>query len=139
MHIDRLSGLAIIVLGFALVLFFIPLQVEEAEGGSLSPRTFPELLSYCLIILGGIQILRPKENDSKTTRNVMGVFLLIIIIAVTIFLSGYVGFIYLSPVLSFILMRFMNEKRMLWYLAGCIGIPILVWVCVELLLERPIV
>jgi putative tricarboxylic transport membrane protein len=139
MNIDKLSGGLIALLGLILLYLVIPYQVEIIESDGLTPRTFPDVLACLLVIAGFVQLIASKKSDVKIDKELANVAILCGLLAGFIYLASLFHFIYISPILAFVLMRIMKEKRLFWLGLGTVCTPFFLWLCVEVLLGRELI
>lgn len=140
MKIERYLGIATMLFGFVVIAFIIPSQVEQVESIGMEPKTFPSILAWGLVFFGIIQLLFSRADDAKVDKKILlRVFVLCGILALFVYASTYVRFIYLAPVLAIVLMRMMGEKRLFWLGLGAVGTPLTIWLLIGVVLGRQLI
>lgn len=139
MNIDRFSGVFIALIGLVLLYVVIPLGVEEVNATGLTPKTFPVWLSWLLVITGSIQLLMSNKSSIVVPSGLLRIVFLCLCFALVIYVSSFTGFIFISPVLAFVLMIFMNERRPLWLGLGVAVVPLTIWLIVDVVLGRELI
>lgn len=138
MTTDRILGLVVVV--FAVLLYFVivPWQVETVEYGWLKPRTLPRIVA---VILGGCGValmLRPSGDASPGLLHWDRAALFAGVLIGALCGMSLFGFVYGAPVMALALMWLAHERRWYWLLFGVVGMPLVIWIVVAVLLERPL-
>ncbi len=139
MYVDKLSGGFFALLGLILLFVLIPDQVELIESDGLTPQTFPVAISWLLVITGCTQLVITNKSKIEIRKEVIRVIALCSIFAGFIYIASWIQFIYLSPLLAFLLMKYMKENRLLWLGLGTLCTPFCIWFCVHVLLGRELI
>lgn len=140
MNLDRYLGIATALFGVVVIALIIPNQVEQIESSGMEPKAFPTMLSWGLVFFGVMQALFAKGDDTTVDKHiVIRVLILCAVLALFIYASTYLRFIYLSPLLAIILMKVMGENRLFWLVLGAVGTPLLIWLLVDVLLGRQLI
>jgi len=139
MNIDRVSGAFIALMGLLMLYVVIPAGVENIDGSGLTPKTFPVWLSWLLVIAGVIQLIAANKSAVEIPKGLLRIVFLCSCFALVIYVSSFTGFIFISPVLAFVLMYFMNERRPLWLGLGVCVVPIAIWLIVDVMLGRELI
>ncbi|MFV0512554.1 MAG: tripartite tricarboxylate transporter TctB family protein [Jhaorihella sp.] len=138
MSANRLSGLFFIAFGVLLFAVVIPWQVETVAYGWLKPRTLPRILAVFMVICGAILAIWPPADrmgrDTRWSRAALFAALL----AAALALMSRLGFVLIAPVMALVIMLLAGERRPLWLILGAGGMPLLIWLVVAWLLERPL-
>lgn len=134
---DRLAGAFLLILGGLLLLIIIPWQVETVDYGWLRPRTMPSLLAGLLALCGLLLVLRPGTQPPRSANWPRAALYAGLLIAGLALISRY-GFLWVAPPLALALMWLAGERRWIWLAAGTMGTPAMIWLCVAILLERPL-
>jgi len=133
---DRLSGTFFLLFGLALYFLVIPGQTESPEGGNLAPKTVPNYISLVIALCGAFLVLKPTDQQNPNPRAFLTVCLYAAILAFGIFAMSYLGFEFVAPVLSFVIMWLIGERRPLWLIGGVILMPLIIWFLVTYPLGR---
>ncbi|MEO9275200.1 tripartite tricarboxylate transporter TctB family protein [Marinomonas sp. 5E14-1] len=139
MNIDRFSGAFIALMGLLMLYVVIPFGVESVDVSGLTPKTFPVWLSWLMVIAGVIQFIAANKSAVKMPSGLLRIVFLCSSFALVIYVSSFTGFIFISPVLAFVLMYFMNERRPLWLGLGVFAVPIGIWLIVDVMLGRELI
>lgn len=133
---DRLSGAFFLLFGLAMYFLVIPVYVENVDGGSLSPKTMPAIISIIIAVCGGLLVLKPTRHQIPDARffGLAGAYA--ILLAVGIYAMSWFGFEYIAPILALAIMVMIGERRPVWLLLGAVGMPVAIWFLVTQLLER---
>ena len=139
MNLDRLSGAFIMLVGLVLLYIVIPIGVETVDATGLTPRTFPVLISWSLVVVGAFQVLLSKKSEVQTPSGLLRIGFLCLCFALSLYCASLIGFIFVSPILALILMLFMNERRPFWLALGSLAVPLTIWLCIHVLLGRELI
>ena len=63
MKADRISGLAVLLAGLAMIFAIIPAYVETAEDGVIQPATLPYALCCLITACGAWLVVRPGDTS----------------------------------------------------------------------------
>lgn len=133
-----MSGLVVAVAGAILFFWIIPNYTEPADSGWLKPATLPNITSIIIIIAGAIHFIFPTGKAEFDVAFSKRVGLFFVISSIGLYLMSVIGFILAAPLLVFVLMMIIGERRPLWLVSGIILLPALIWFCVDFLLNRPL-
>lgn len=133
---DRITGAFFMMLGLALFFYVIPEFVEDPQGGSLSPRTMPNVVAWVLAVCGALLIIRPTDHTAPDVRFFAQATAYVAVLGTAIYAMSLVGFLYVAPVLALLIMLMIGERRPLWLLSGVVVVPAAIWFLVTQLLER---
>lgn len=133
---DRLSGAFFLLFGLAMYFLVIPGAVESPDGGNLAPKTVPNYICIIIALCGGMLVLKPTDHKTQklTTFLLTGAYAGIL--AAGIYTMSLFGFEYVAPVLSFVIMWMIGERRPLWLLGGTFLMPLIIWFLVTYPLGR---
>jgi len=110
---DIIGGGIFIALG--LFIFILTFQFPSLEGGQPGPSLFPRILAVLFIFFAGIVLLRgwrtrvetlrsAPEEDFEVPRNYFSPVFVLILIAVYMALSNWLGFFITSTLILFLMM-----------------------------------
>jgi putative tricarboxylic transport membrane protein len=133
---DRMSGAFFCLFGLAMYFIVIPVYVETAEGGSLSPKTLPNIISIIIAISGGFLVIKPTAQQMRDPRKMAITGLYAALLAAGIYAMSWFGFEYVAPVLALAIMWMIGERRPLWLVSGVVIMPAAIWFAVTQLLGR---
>ncbi|MDA9929849.1 tripartite tricarboxylate transporter TctB family protein [Alphaproteobacteria bacterium] len=133
---DRLSGCFCVLLGLAMIFAIIPTYVEGPEDGSIAPATLPNILSWIIVVCGGFLVIKPTGHQTQDMRFFISAAAYAAVLAGAIYAMTLLGFVYVAPVLALVIMLMIGERRPLWLGFGVAGMPALIFIFVELLLDR---
>jgi len=133
---DRISGAFFCLFGLAMYFFVIPVYVETADGGSLSPNTMPNIISIIIAVSGGILFLKPTKQQLRDPRKMAITGFYVLLLVAGIYAMSRFGFEYVAPVLALAIMWFIGERRPLWLISGVVLMPAAIWFAVTQLLGR---
>ena len=133
---DRLSGAFFFVFGFALYFYVIPNFVDQIDFGAIHPDTVPNALSIVLAISGAGLILRPTGQGAPDFPLLLRSGFYLVVLVSGIALMARFGFVIVGPVLALIIMLMVGERRPAWIGFGVIVIPFLIWLAVDVGLNR---
>lgn len=135
---DRLSGLFFLLLGLGLYTVLIPISVEEADFGNISPETMPNIVAVIMAIAGAILIIRPSSHELHRGSQFLRAGLFAVVLVVGVLALMRFSFLIAAPVLSLVIMLLIGERRPLWLLLGGVVMPTVIWVLVTQVLGRSI-
>lgn len=136
--VNRLSGLGVAVFGLLLMVWLIPVHVEEASYGWLRPQTLPQICAVALIGLGLWLAARPGGTVEIDGAEAALCALVAVLSACALWAMGRFGFLVTAPAYAALLVAIIGERRWYWALAGIFGAPAIIWLVVRVLLERPL-
>ena len=136
MVVNRFSASFFVLLGFFLIYFIFPIEIEKIDYGWVRPQTLPNICAFLLIIFGMVQFIFPKGKVDLNFNQILwaGIFMFAAFIA--IFGFHNFGFIYTAPIFSLTIMLLIGERRIPWLLLGVFLIPFLIWLSVDQVLGR---
>lgn len=138
MSSDRWAGLFFLVLGAGLFAVVIPWQVEQVNYGWLRPRTLPLALSVVIGLCGLALLIRPPGDARPGASHWGRAMLFAGVLGLGLGGVWRFGFLPAAPPLALAIMLLAHERRPLWLVLGAGGMPVLIWLAVEVLLERPL-
>ena len=143
---DFYLGLAILVFALTLLIWLTPVYVGSPLAQShlkIRPSTFPNLISYVLILLSLFLIYNSPETSRDTTRSAdkrFSWFMGLCIVLLFIYYGGVrlIGMLPASIVILFVLIRIYGFRS--WFLSATIAVivPILLFIFFEKLAQVPI-
>ena len=133
---DRVSGAVFTLLGLGMYFLVIPGNVETVDGGNLSPSTVPNYISLTIAICGALLVLKPTEHKTPNIHALMLTSAYTAVLATGIYAMSKFGFEYVAPILAFVLMLMIGERRPLWLVLGAIIMPLMIWFLVTYPLGR---
>jgi putative tricarboxylic transport membrane protein len=138
MSSDRWTGLFFIGLGTLLFTVIIPWQVETVGYGWLKPRTLPLALSVVIALCGLALQVRPPDDARPGASRWGRAVLFSVVLGLGLGGVWMFGFLVAAPPMALAVMLLAHERRPLWLILGAAGMPALIWLAVEVLLERPL-
>lgn len=135
---NRLLGLFFAVFGLLLLLLVIPYHTETIDYGWMRPRTLPNAMALVMVISGLALALRPRGAIDFEPRRAGRAALYLALIAAGVWLISLFGFEVVAPLLALALMLLIGERRPLWLALGVAGVPLVIWLAVPVLLDRPL-
>lgn len=136
MNADRASGAFFLLFGLSLYFLIIPNYVEVVDGSNISPDTMPKFIAIVIAVCGGILMIKPTSQTIRDPRKMAITGMYIAVLTLGIYTMSLWGFEYAAPVLAFVIMWLIGERRPLWLLSGVVIMPTLIWFIVTYLLER---
>ncbi|MGJ8585910.1 MAG: tripartite tricarboxylate transporter TctB family protein [Marinosulfonomonas sp.] len=133
---DRASGAFFLFFGLALYFWVIPTYVEDAAGGSITPKLMPDIYAIILAASGALLILKPTQHQTQDLRYFATTFAYVAVLALGIYATSLFGFEFVAPVLALVIMWMIGERRPLWLISGVILMPALIWFLVTFVLGR---
>ena len=133
---NRLSGLAVCLLGILLLAVVFPAEIETVDYGWVRPATVPRICAICLVALGLAQAAFPSGEAGIDWREIPWVGLFCGVTALALYGLHRLDFIIAAPVFSAVIMGLAGERRPGWLAAGVIVLPAATWFIVIHLLER---
>ncbi len=135
---NRISGLGVAAFGAALLLWIIPTHTETVTSGWITPQTLPRACAIALILLGLWMAVIPGGAVNLDKTEAALVMLVALVSAVAVWAMGKFGFAYVAPVLAAAIIMVIGERRWPWILVGVLGAPSLIWLLVQVILNRPL-
>ena len=133
---DRASGAFILVFGLVLYFWIIPNYVEDATGGSITPKLMPDAYAIILTISGAVLMLKPTQHQTPDLRYFATTLAYVVVLSLGVYATSLFGFEYTAPVLALAIMWMIGERRPLWLVSGVVLIPALIWFLVTFVLGR---
>lgn len=138
MHLNRISGLGAVFLGVLLMAWIIPGHTEAVEYGWLGPATLPDIAAAIIILAGGIHFIFPRGKAKLEFTSAWRAGLFLGLGIFSIWLMDKIGFLATAPFFMLVLMLAVGERRWKWLIIGSLGLPAVIWFCVDFLLKRPL-
>lgn len=135
---DRLTGVAVILFGTALLFLITPNATETVGYGWLRPNTVPNVMAVIMILAGTtLAIATPQEQhiDFPKMARAAG-FLLVVTVGLWAMVQW--RYVFVAPVLALVLMLLVGERRWPWLLVGAVVLPVTISFLIENVLERPL-
>lgn len=136
MNVDRISGICLLILGIGLFFFIIPNQVEVIDYGVIVPNSLPNILSYVIIIMSVILIIKPSIKTFVDLILLAKVVFFVALVAIAAYFMQLFSFLIISPIFALSIMLLVGERRMLWLVLGTAILPPAIWAIVTLTLGR---
>jgi putative tricarboxylic transport membrane protein len=138
MTLNRMSGFAVFIVGIVIYFWIIPYQTETMDSGWLKPTTLPRITAVIMIISGVIHFISPTGKADFDVRFSLRVGLFFVTSAIGLYLMGKFGFEFIAPTLILVIMILIGERRPVWLISGIVLLPLAIWCCVHLLLNKPL-
>lgn len=138
MKADRISGLAVLLAGLAMILAIIPAYVETAEDGVIQPATLPYALCWLITACGAWLVVRPGDTSPPPAHQLRRAAMHAGLLAGGVAAMASVGFALVAPVLALAIMLLIGERRPWWLAVGALVMPAMIWVFVVQILGRPL-
>lgn len=135
---DRVTGAFFLVLGALLYFAVIPAQIDNGSGSWVLPATIPNAVSIIMAVCGLLLMLKPTDQRKPNTQDLIFATIYFVLLAFGLFAMSYAGFVYTAPFIALIIMLLIGERRPVWLGIGVIGLPVIIWVLVAEILERPL-
>lgn len=133
---NRISGLAVALVGLALYFLIIPANTETVDYGWIRPQTLPNICALLLAGAGVVHALFPSGSIEVDWRAVPRALLFVAVAVAGWWAMSFGGFRLAAPALVLATMLLVGERRWYWLLAGTIALPMIIWITVVLLLDR---
>lgn len=133
---DRASGFFFFIVATITYFYVIPTFVETADSGSIHPDTFPNALSLLIAICGLILAVKPTKHRLHSGRDMVMSGVYFTVICACLYAMTFFGYVVVSPFMALILMLLIGERRPTWLIVGVVVMPTIIWLIVEVLLER---
>jgi putative tricarboxylic transport membrane protein len=135
---NRVSGLAVLMAGLLLLFWIIPSQTETMDSGWLKPASLPRITSVVMILAGLIQAVFPTGKVDVDLSFSLRVGCFFVISTAGLYAMSLFGFVFAAPALILVIMIIIGERRPVWLVSGIILLPLTIWCCVDLLLDKPL-
>ena len=116
------QSIGLLLIGFAVWVFIYTQGFPNLDNGYPGPALFPRVLAG-LFILAGIGLIingvrcREKwislDTDNITHKGIFNILFVLGVIVCYIYFSDFFGFLILSPILLFLLLKFIKVKTIL--------------------------
>ena len=138
MSADRASGA--FFFAFGLVMYFLvnPGFIEVVDTGNIRPETVPNWLAIIIAGCGALLVLRPTDHPAGDLGGTLRAGLFLAVLCAGIWAMSHLGFILVAPPLALAVMLLMGERRAVWIVLGVAVMPAIIWLLVEVLLDRPL-
>lgn len=133
---DRISGLFFLLFGLAMLFLINPNYIESVEGGNLSPKTMPNILSVVIALSGAVLTIKPTDHQVRSPTLMARTFLYVGLLAAGVYAMSLFGFEYVAPILALAIMLLIGERRPVWLALGVVAMPGIIWFLVTQLLGR---
>ena len=138
MTLNRMSGLVVAVFGAILLFWIIPHHTEAVDYGWLRPATLPIITAVVVLISSIVHFIFPTGNAEFNVKLALRAGSFFVISLAGLYLMHLIGFLVAAPLMVFVIMVLVGERRPLWLIAGIALIPLAIWSSIELLLDRPL-
>lgn len=138
MSVDRVSGLIFFVFGLVMYALVNPVFIEDVETGNIRPETVPNWLALIIAGCGALLALRPTDHRATDLRQTLRAAMFLAVLSAGIWAMSHLGFVVVGPPLALGLMLLIGERRPLWLALGAAGMPAIIWLLVDVLLDRPL-
>lgn len=135
---NRLLGLFFAAFGLLMLFVLIPQQTEVVDYGWMRPQTLPNAMAIVIAVSGVVLALRPRGAVTFQWRQALRAALYLGLVSAGVFLISLFGFEIVAPPMALAIMLLIGERRPLWLVLGVAGIPLLIWLAVPVLLDRPL-
>ena len=136
MSADRASGTFFLIFGLIMYFLVIPNFTEDVKGANLAPDTVPNGISLVIAFGGAVLAFKPTDFILQHPRAFFITGAYAAILAVGIYAMSWFGFEIVAPILAFIIMWMIGERRPLWLGAGTVLMPLIIWFLVTYPLGR---
>ena len=133
---DRASGAFFSIFGLLLYFYIIPNHIEPVDTGWVYPSTIPNAVAIILVLSGTAVFCKPTRHCARPASEVARAGLFLAVLCFGIWLISKVGFIWAAPGVAVGLMALMGERRGFWLLMGAGATPAVIWLLVDVLLDR---
>ena len=124
---DRVSGAFFLLFGLAMYFYVNPIYIESVDEGNIAPDSLPNIVAIVIAVCGALLLFKPTAQQVRNPRSMAKAGIYVAILAASIYAMSWVGFVYVAPVLAFVIMLLIGERRPLWILLGAVGMPALIW------------
>lgn len=133
---DRVLGGVLLLFSAALLWLVIPAQTTAVSYGSTSPALFPSI-GVGAVMLGGLWLLiAPTAHQMPDLRAPFGGLMVALFGGIGFLAMRWLGFIWVAPVFTLVLMFFAGQRDPRWLILGGIGAPLGIWALFVFVLER---
>ena len=133
---DRASGAFFFLFGLALLFIVHPNYIETPDGGSISPERVPNIIAMVIAGGGALLVFKPTEHQMRDPRAMAITGLYVGVLVLGLYAMSWLGFEIVGPLLAFVIMWFIGERRPLWLILGVVVMPALIWFLVTEVLGR---
>ncbi|MGZ9811643.1 tripartite tricarboxylate transporter TctB family protein [Pseudoroseicyclus sp. H15] len=138
-RLDRVLGGLIALFGLYLLIWGIPANVAVHGDKHPSPRLFPQIGAWIMLLGGVAQAIFASGTSSLPPAREVGRFALVSVLTLgMVVLMEMFGYLVGAIALIAILMFVVNERRPLWIFVAVVAVPVGVWLFFEKLLDRPL-
>jgi putative tricarboxylic transport membrane protein len=136
MLLNRISATFFIVFALLMLFYIIPTQVEEVDYGWVSPATIPNLVVGFILVLACIQLFFTRTAPQLQLGVLLRACGFFCLGLSTLWAMSVFGFIYIAPLSALFIMLLIGERRILWLTIGSAVIPFIIWLIIDVLLNR---
>ena len=133
---DRASGLFFVLFGALLHFWVIPTFVDSSEGSWVKPDAIPNAVAVIMSIGGCILFIKPTQHQTQDAQTFLRAGIYFAILVSGLWGIFKFGFVYCAPLLALTLMLTIGEKRVRWLCVGVIATPTVIWLLMDVILER---
>lgn len=137
MTLDRAATLGVILFGLLVYFVVMPVEIEKVDYGRVVPATFPAIAVWTLIAAAAVQAILPPRPVATDWRVAGRAALILVALVVSLGLIRRFGFEFVAPPTALAAMLFIGERRWQWLAAGAAA-PLILWLLVERMLDRPL-
>ncbi|PIE72890.1 MAG: hypothetical protein CSA20_05315 [Deltaproteobacteria bacterium] len=135
---NRLSGLVVFLLGLAIIFILIPVATETVDYGWLRPATLPTIAAIVISVAGLLHLLFPQGWIELNFPAVLRSALFLMIALAGLWGMSRFGFTIAAPLMMLLIMLIIGERRWPWLMTGVVLLPAFIWLCIDVLLKRPL-
>ncbi len=135
---NRLSGLVVFLLGLAIIFILIPVATETVDYGWLRPATLPTIAAIVISVAGLLHLLFPQGRIELNFPDVLRAALFLMIALAGLWGMSRFGFTIAAPLMLLLIMLIIGERRWPWLMTGVVLLPAFIWLCIDVLLKRPL-
>jgi len=136
MLLNRISATFFIVFALLMLFHFIPTQVEDVDYGWVKPATIPNIVVGFILVLSCIQLFFTRVEPQLQLGVVLRACGFFCLGLLTLWAMSLFGFIYIAPLSALLIMLLIGERRVLWLTIGSAVIPFVIWLIIDVLLNR---
>lgn len=133
---DRLSGAFFFLFGLGLYYYVIPNHVDEIDYGAIHPDTVPNALAILLAICGAGLVIKPTMQKAPNGALMARAGLYLTVLVAGVWATSLFGFLYVAPPLALTIMLMIGERRPFWIAIGVAVVPFLIWLAIDVGLDR---
>lgn len=134
----RASAIVMLVVSAALILWVIPANTDPGYGGSLQPATVPTIAAALMGMGALLSLFEPGARDRPDGALFRRTAVFFGLIVLSIAVTRFAGFVWVAIPLCLSVMLVSGERRVVWLIAGALGIPFAVWLIFAVGLGRPL-